>query len=485
MNTLQELLLYTYVPYVPFRKYIHFDTSTFFVAAVISRIYLPAQLYNDCVNKTTVKLQINVKYNSGVMSSSSSDDDVDPEVNANSSIACIPKVKSNTPRARFDIHFHSDYIRLFQFNVKKEVSNRHKIDRDDVIEMFRLPVDNQQIFFVLHLSNAMVGGNKHFTKYHFVVFNFIKNEDIEIELRTTDCEEIRDILETDDDNIVSGKTVDVFEKMVKHIFNKPVICPTIDSSDNYSTTPVLKCTFWDSDDHYLYPLDDCFITVWKYCQRVRLTDVKNVRLVQGEGRSRTFDFYIYPTVKTQIRRYNIGAAASKFLNCWYLEFKAIDQTCYEWLYEYCERHQITIETNDFEDQAYCSSNSNESSDSDTGLGHTGRMDLKHWIDNEFEAPDPYMARCRNERSNDNEDSIEESDLLSDQQTDGEDENPSNQPTASETSGSQASNNSSVVGKNGSNRKRAIVVSDSSSNSSVNLTPRKRRSIPQVESDDES
>lgn len=334
------------------------------------------------------------------MSEYESDSDADDVTESfRDSFARLLKVKSNTPRARFDVHFYPEMIQLTQFTTQQEISNRHRIRRGDVIEMFRLPYSNdKQTFFVLHLRKPIVGGNKATTEYNFVVFNFPQEyEEVTID---TDNPTVRDMFDDEiiESECIEGTSVEVFETIVKKIFAIDVTTPA-KNYDGTNDAKALRCTFWDNDDHFLYPLDDGFVNVWKYCQRLHLRDIKNVRFIATQGRSKTFDFYIYPTMTRSIRRYHIGAGRSNTIDCFYLEFKSIDLDNYGGLFEYCCRNKITISTNDFRNDTDDSSSSESGSRSHTSETNASESSSSgtELIDDNFEAPDPYLARLQASR----------------------------------------------------------------------------------------
>lgn len=327
----------------------------------------------------------------------STDDTEDSDVSVIDSFAFLSKVKSNTPRARFDIHFYPDFIQLLQYSVQKQVSNRYRILKENVSEMLRLPYSNgKQIFFVLHLKRPIVGGNKSFTKYDFVVFNFAEEdyEEVNLDLSNPIVEEM--FSEDIEDGCIVGQTFEVFEKLLVKIFAKDVTTPA-KNYEGSTSAPGLQCTFWDSDDHFLYPLDNGFVNVWKYCQKLNFKEVKSVRFVRSQGRFKTFDFYIYPKLERSIRRYNIGSSKSQYVNCFILEFKAIDQQQYNSLQEYCDKNQIAISTDDFRESASASSDSDgdESASTEADTNSSG-SDVEFVDDDDYEAPDPHLARCQTE-----------------------------------------------------------------------------------------
>lgn len=162
-----------------------------------------------------------------------------------------------------------------------------------------------------HLRHDIVGRINRFMSYDFIVFSFLKNEYIETKFDSAESN-ITDLLRREiDDGVISGKTINIFQKMIKHVFDKSFIVP----SQETNSTPVIKCTFADNNDHYLYPLKDRFLSVWKYCQCLKLTEIRNVKFVKGKGRAKTFDFTIYPSLN------NIDNKISKSVSCWYFEFK--------------------------------------------------------------------------------------------------------------------------------------------------------------------
>lgn len=408
--------------------------------------------------------------------SDSDSDSIDLIDSFRDSFACLQKIKSNTPRARFNVYFYSEFIELIQFSVQRQVSNRYRVHKDDVREILRLPYSNDKhIFFVLHLKRPIVGGNRSTTEYDFVVFDFAQNDYEEVTLDKA----ITDVGDMFDDDVIEGPTVEVFETLVTKIFGKDVTSPAINYDGN-NTAQALRCTFWDNDEHFLFPLDDGFVNVWKYCQKLKLNEVKNVRFVRSQGRSKTFDFFIYPKMERAIRRYHIGARQSNTINCFFLEFKAIDQDHYDSLLSYCNRNNITISTNDFRESASDtdSSNSTESeSETPTELQGSELTDEdEQLIDDDYEVPDPHMVECQREGQESDERSGTSSEF-----TTTEDERVI-LTTSSEASEVDSSNTNTRQLR----RKRSsnVITDEAGSSSNDSITGRSRKRSLRINSDDD-
>lgn len=389
--------------------------------------------------------------------------------------ASLPNIKSNTPRARFDVYFFPTFIRLIQYNTKKEVSMRYRISNDNMIEMLRLPY-NHGIFFVLHLQRPIVGGNRGTTKYDFVVFNFTQDEctkRIKLKIDRTKP----GAREMFDKGTVEGTKVDIFETVLEEIFRKQTTLPAANYEDG-ELAPALRCTFWDNDEHFLFPLDDGFVNVWKYCQKLKLHQIKNVRFVRSQGRQKTFDFYVYPTMNRSIRRYDIGAGRSNTLQCFFLEFKAIDQVHYDRLLDYCCRNKITINTNDFRQSASDTDSGGDGSEGGEAESQTPTDALSSLVDSSedgddrimsddvYEAPDPHLASCQREGRGKRDES---SSSNSDESDASVDEHLEERVTTSPE----------TVDTNTKQRRRTRsrnVITTSDSDSSGPITP-KRRSLP--------
>lgn len=386
-------------------------------------------------------------------SDSSESDTCDAAAN---SFACIEKVKSDTPRARFDIYFHPNFIEMIQFSAKKQVSNRYKIMKDDVIEIFRLPNNQQQIFFVLYLRHPIVGGNRKYTEYPFVVLNFLKYEELNINVKMIDpivSEMFRS--EVDFGGNMSGRTIDLFETMVTKIFDTPAVT----SVRNYrGSNPALKCTFWDNIDHFLYPLSDGFVNVWKYCQRLKFDEVKYVEFVQCEGRIKTFDFFIYPLAPKIIRFYDIANSRSNFIPLAFLEFNAIDEEHYDALHKFCDDNNIVIHNS--------GNSQSQSTDSDSDSKTVSSQNLTHLLNKDiFETPDPHMAMCEREGqlTEESDDQDDEQDDESEDLTSINDQNTDENLSSTELSENESQNTESEsITRLRSGKRRIMVIEDESS-----------------------
>lgn len=392
------------------------------------------------------------------------------------SFACLSKIKSCTPRARFDVHFYPTSIQLIQFSVQKQVSHRYRIQKGNVGEMLRLPYSNgSQIFFVLHLKRPIVGGNKSGTEYDFIVFNFPREDYEEVSLDFGNPI-VKDMF---DEDTIEGQTIDVFETILVKIFDKDVVTPAKDYEKG-NCALALSCTFWDNDENFLYPLDDGFVNVFKYCQKLHLEEVKDVRFVRSQGRFKTFDFYIYPKMERAIRRYNIGLGKSNIVDCFFLEFKAIDLVHYDGLFAYCDKHEITISTNDFQQSASDTDGNNDDSESQsdcptiTNASETSTSESdEQFLDDGYEAPDPHMVQCQIEGR---------------ESESGNDSSDEENETATATSEDKTTSQETVPPKTQQRRrkKRSINIitdeNDSSSSDSSASSPKKR--TLQIDSDDD-
>lgn len=439
--------------------------------------------FDCCLFRISLKLFVYILTNilSKTKTMSYSDDDTDSECGdvTNSfrdSFACLTKIKSNTPRARFDVHFYPTYIQLIQFSVQKQVSNRYRISKGNVYEMLRLPYSNgKHTFFVVHLKHPIVGGNRSTTDYDFVVFNFAEEdyEEVSLDLSNT---AVRDMFDEDivDSETIAGQTIDVFESILVKIFDKEVTTPA-KNYDGSESARDLPCTFWDNDEHFLYPLDDGFVNVWKYCQKLNLKEVKNVRFVRSQGRFKTFDFYIYPKMQRAIRRYNIGAGESKMIDCFFLEFKAIDQDYYDGLFAYCDKNEITISTNDFRESASDTDDSNDDNGSDSRTQtetNVSESDAEEQlIAEDFVAPDPYMAQCETEGR----------EASSETESSGTSENEASSTSSTSQEVLQLREKKSKTKP----RRRIIIADESSSSDSDCFTAIPRKRSLRINSDDES
>ncbi|KAL5524359.1 POB3 [Sanghuangporus sanghuang] len=84
-----------------------------------------------------------------------------------------------TPRGRYDMDMFPDFLRL------RGKTYDYKINYDGISKLFLLPKDDQHVLFILSLMNPIRQGQ---TRYHFLVMQFDREEEIKAELNIDDEE---------------------------------------------------------------------------------------------------------------------------------------------------------------------------------------------------------------------------------------------------------------------------------------------------------
>ena len=93
-------------------------------------------------------------------------------------IAIFREINSLAPRGRYDIKMYPSFIHLHGKTFD------YKIPVGTVMRLFLLPhKDQRQMFFCVNLDPPIKQGQ---TRYHYLVFSFMQDEDTELELPFTD-----------------------------------------------------------------------------------------------------------------------------------------------------------------------------------------------------------------------------------------------------------------------------------------------------------
>ncbi|KAL5482461.1 POB3 [Sanghuangporus weigelae] len=87
-----------------------------------------------------------------------------------------------TPRGRYDMDMFPDFLRL------RGKTYDYKINYDGISKLFLLPKDDQHVLFILSLMNPIRQGQ---TRYHFLVMQFDREEEIKAELNIDDEELVK------------------------------------------------------------------------------------------------------------------------------------------------------------------------------------------------------------------------------------------------------------------------------------------------------
>ncbi|KAJ7451586.1 SSrecog-domain-containing protein [Mycena latifolia] len=184
-----------------------------------------------------------------------------------------------TPRGRYDVDMFPDFLRL------RGKTYDYKIIYSTISRLFLLPKDDQHVLFILGLNNPIRQGQ---TRYHYLVMQFTREEEITAELNM-DEEEV-----TKYDRLKKNyedPTFEVVSSVFRALAKKKIIgSGTFQSRDGHPGIKVnLKAVQGD-----LFMLEKYIFFVSKQPVLIELSDIQQVvfsRVSQGTA-ARTFDLKI-------------------------------------------------------------------------------------------------------------------------------------------------------------------------------------------------
>ncbi|KAJ6461995.1 SSrecog-domain-containing protein [Mycena vitilis] len=184
-----------------------------------------------------------------------------------------------TPRGRYDVDMFPDFLRL------RGKTYDYKIIYSTISKLFLLPKDDQHVLFILGLSNPIRQGQ---TRYHYLVMQFTREEEITAELNMDEEEVAKyDRLKKN----YEDPTFEVVSSVFRALAKKKIIgSGSFQSRDGHPGIKVnLKAVQGD-----LFMLEKYIFFVSKQPVLIELSDIQQVvfsRVSQGTV-ARTFDLKI-------------------------------------------------------------------------------------------------------------------------------------------------------------------------------------------------
>lgn len=202
---------------------------------------------------------------------------------AGEAIVSFSDVLFLTPRGRYDIDMYSTSLRL------RGKTYDYKIQYKQIERIFSLPKpDDVHHLIVLQIDPPLRQGQ---TKYPFLVLQFSREEETELELNLAD-----DVYESKYKDRLKKKydtqTHLVMAHCLKGLMERRLIVPG--SFQSRFMQAGVACSLKASEG-YLYPLDRCFLFVTKPTVYIPYSEVSNVTMSRtggGVSASRTFDLEV-------------------------------------------------------------------------------------------------------------------------------------------------------------------------------------------------
>jgi len=229
-------------------------------------------------------------------------------------IAIFREIHSLSPRGRYDIKMYPTFIHLHGKTFD------YKIPTGTVMRLFLLPhKDQRQMFFCVNLDPPIKQGQ---TRYHYLVFSFMQEDETDLELPFTE-EELKEKYEGKLEKEMKGPTFEIVSKLMKAMVNRKITVPG--SFMGHSGTPAISCSY-KAASGFIYPLERGFMFVYKPPIFVKFEDVQAVNFARSGGSNRSFDIEI----KTR------GDSIYTFSN--------IEKDEYSRLYEFLKSKKITVKS---------------------------------------------------------------------------------------------------------------------------------------------
>lgn len=195
-----------------------------------------------------------------------------------------------TPRGRYDIDMYSTSLRL------RGKTYDYKIQYEQIERIFSLPKpDEVHHLIIIQIDPPLRQGQ---TRYPFLVLQFARDEETELELNLSD-EEFDAKYKNRLKKTYDAPTYIVMAHCLRGLTEKKLFTPG--SFQSRFLQPGLSCSLKASEG-YLYPLDRCFLFVTKPTLYIPYSEISNVvmsRTGGGVSASRTFDLEINIVGSTQ------------------------------------------------------------------------------------------------------------------------------------------------------------------------------------------
>ncbi|CAK7896679.1 FACT complex subunit Pob3p [[Candida] anglica] len=203
---------------------------------------------------------------------------------AGEAIVSFSDVLFLTPRGRYDIDMYPSSLRL------RGKTYDYKIQYKQIERIFSLPKpDDTHHLIILQIDPPLRQGQ---TRYPFLVLQFAKEEEIELELNVSE-QEYNEKYQERLKKSYDAQTHLVMSHCFKGLTERRLIVPG--SFQSRFGQPGLSCSLKASEG-YLFPLDRCFLFVTKPTVYIPFSEISSITMSRtgaaGVSASRTFDLEI-------------------------------------------------------------------------------------------------------------------------------------------------------------------------------------------------
>ncbi|KAI1313072.1 FACT complex subunit [Mortierella claussenii] len=187
-----------------------------------------------------------------------------------------------TPRGRYDIDMFPTFLRL------RGKATDYKIAYTSIIKLFLLPKpDDVHVLFVIGLDPPLRQGQ---TRYPFLVFQFVREEEIDVNLNLDD-ETIASKYDGKLEKRYESRTYEIVSTLFKALTGRRVTIPS-EFFKSYHSQSAIKCSM-KANEGVLYPLDKSFLFIPKPPTFIPHSEIGSVTFSRVGGgaasASRTFD----------------------------------------------------------------------------------------------------------------------------------------------------------------------------------------------------
>ncbi|CAO3630462.1 unnamed protein product [Cunninghamella echinulata] len=223
-----------------------------------------------------------------------------------------------TPRGRYNIDMYQDFLRL------RGKTYDYKILYSNIIKLFLLlKPDEVHVLFVMGLDPPLRQGQ---TKYPFLVFQFVREDEIDVELNLDDTK-LDEKYENKLQKHYDAPTYEVVSTIFRALTGRKVTVPGTYRS--HHGAHALKCSM-KANEGYLYPLEKSFLFIPKPTTFIPFNEIGVVNFsrvgAQSGTSSRTFDMKFHMKGGNDI------------------QFSSINREEYANLEEFLRQKQIKVKT---------------------------------------------------------------------------------------------------------------------------------------------
>lgn len=260
-----------------------------------------------------------------------------------------------TPRGRYDIEMYSSSLRL------RGKTYDYKIQYKQIERIFSLPkLDDIHHLMIIQIDPPLRQGQ---TRYPFLVMQFRREEEMEVELNVDDEEfelKYKDKLSKSYDD----QTHKVMSQCFRGLSSTKIVTPG--SFTSKYNQPGFSCS-WKASEGHLYPLERGLLFVTKPTVYIPFSDIQNITMSRAgtSTTSRTFDMEINSR----------GSGGSH-------TFGNINKEEQESIELYCKAHSIVVKNDEKEVQKLVAAAMGDDSD-DSDVDIRGSADEDESVDEDF------------------------------------------------------------------------------------------------------